>query len=762
MSSNDEKEQHQQETKRISLNLYIIGSKKVGKKSFVSRLKSIMTKANPTNLEIVPEGDIILYTPNLTLSYMTCICDECHLIRFNDEISNEDEDFEIERKSRKSFKPTHKSVIDFITNHKNPINSNTEHIFIFMYDITNYSTFEDMIYYYESLRRKFHFEENKFTTIVLANKNDRQAFCTRNEQNEVTNFALRNPDIKQYEISTKINFNFKQFVSQLFEFCLVKKDIPIQQGSIYGLLNFKQSFNKSARNALEVESTTPGVGTYNLDQYVFQNKKEIYDSLVNKNTRFHTKIFANKSGPVITKVTNKRKACINDVFENPISLLLPTKNNSLTEAGQMMVGGMTPGFSFPNKPGLHGFKNKRAEMREKRKNELQSSFDDDSISNLSRSNSPKERKINGEDYLKQAMERKNSFNEIQSSERQEQRNKYSKLQQENYANIQTDNMNKAIITSEKNSDDIFLTEEEKKEKARQHYYNIIYGKNALHLSHDESKLKHLAQEKHRKMRSARIVGPQSYDIRGNMLNPKKGISMVPKRNMQSNEIFTAPYQRIPSDFDIIVSKQKDCSNSYMPRTDSNVYKDIVNSLDNYNLNKLIEKLENKYEKHEENLKKNDKYLHIQLFLEKVKANEQKHKEINLDHKKRREAYLKHLYKSQTLKEMNYNQVETRAPAYSLKGRYNNESANEDKFSLRRSLGGQYAITEPENEEIYPLPNFNYTKPKAPNCAFGKANRFPTEISETANVGINDDYEDEDDYGYPFGKDSVSFSNKEPL
>ena len=113
--------------------------------------------------------------------------------------------------------------------------------------------------------------------------------------------------------------------------------------------------------------------------------------------------------------------------------------------------------------------------------------------------------------------------------------------------------------------------------------------------------------------------------------------------------------------------------------------------------------------------------------------------------------------------MNFNQVETRAPAYSLKGRYNNDSAKEDKFSLRRSLGGQYAITEPENEEIHPLPNFNYTKPKAPNCAFGKANRFPTEISETANVGIKDEYEDDDDdYGYPFGKDSVSFSNKEPL
>ena len=75
------------------------------------------------------------------------------------------------------------------------------------------------------------------------------------------------------------------------------------------------------------------------------------------------------------------------------------------------------------------------------------------------------------------------------------------------------------------------------------------------------------------------------------------------------------------------------------------------------------------------------------------------------------------------------------------------------------MGGKYAITEPQNENIYSVPNFNYVKPNAPNCAFSKANRFPTETSITSNAGINYEY---DEYVLSFGKDSANFSNKEPL
>ena len=762
MSSNTPPNQPQ-EQKGISFNIFLIGSEGVGKKSFISRLASITTKANPSNIEFLSKGDTIIVTPSFSFSYTTCICDQCQPLRFNDEITNEDEDFEVEKSSHMNFRPTHKSITDHFKVHSSPLNSPTENVFIFMYDKTDYSTFEELVYYYESLSRKFHFSGTHILTILLSNKQDKQTTFTPHEQTEVANFILKHPDIKQYDISTKMSFNFKRFVSQLFEYCLVKKDFAIHQETIFSILDFKQSFNKAPRKGLMFDSDSPGVGAYNVNQYNYDSNKELYDSLVNKKTRFTTKIFANKSGPVITSESNQRRVCINDAYNAPGStVILPPKGkkNTLAGVGQMMLGSVTPKYSFPCKPGMFALKNKRAELREKRNNELQSSFDENSISNLSRNNSPRTRTVNTEDYYKQAMERKNSYNENQSAERQEQRYKYSLMQQENISNLQHSYINKSNTIVGKYNKDSNLTEEAKKEKARQHYYDIIYSKNTIHLKHDDTKSKRLLEERNKQLHSAKNVGPQSYDTRGDMLNPNKGITIVPKRNVKEAEVFTAPYQRIPSDFDVLVNNQKDYSISYSPRTDNKDYREYMNEVEDKRVSQLITSIDTKHEKHLENRKKNEKYLHVQMFLDRVKANEQRHNAIMEEQQKEEDKYYKHLYKSQPCKEICYTQVETQSPAYTIQGRYSNDTSNEDKFPLRRNIGGKYSVTDGniENDKELPSPKFDYFRPKPPVCAFGKSERFTNENADAPGINnSNPNYEN----SYTL-QDSVSFSNKEPL
>jgi hypothetical protein len=666
-----------------------------------------------------------------------------------------------------NFRATHQSIIDHFKAHPSPLNTQSESVFIFMYDTTDYTSFEELVNYYESLRRKFHFNNiNNILTVLVANKQDKQTTFTSHEANDVTNFIAQHAHIKPYDISTKMSFNFKRFVSQLFEYCLTRKDFAIQQDTLFNIFNFKQSFNKAPRNGLMFDTDNPGVGAYNVNQYNYNSHQELYDSLVNKKTRFTTKIFANKSGPVITSESNQRRVCINDAYNNTQGhgVILPPKNKRntlLAGVGQMMLGSMTPGYSFPSKPGMFALKHKRAEMREKRNNELQSSFDENSISTLSRNNSPKTRTINNNDddyYYQQALDRKNTYNEAQSEERQEQRNKYSLMQQENISNIQRGYINKSNTIVDKYEKDSALTEEEKKEKARQHYYDIIYSKNTIHLKHDDTKAKRLLNEKHKQIRSAKNVGPQSYDTRGDMLNPHKGITIVPKRNVREAEVFTAPYQRIPTEFDVLVNKQKDYSISYSPRTDNKEIREYMHETENERVNQLISSIDTKHEKHLANKKKNEKYLHVQMFLDRVKANEQRHSDIMKEQQKEEDKYYKHLYKSQQVKEICYTQVETQAPAYSMQGRYNNKDKNEDKFMLRRSLNGRYAVTEGnESEKELAMPNFNYVKPKAQMCAFGKAERFGNDDNDVSISGCGGNYENSFTL-----QDSVSFSNKEPL
>ena len=769
-SQQQQPQQQPQETqhKGITFNIFLIGSEGVGKKSFLSRLKSITTKANPTHIELLSKGDTIIYTPSFPFSYTTCICDQCQPLRFNDEITSEDEDFEVEKSTHMNFRATHKSIIDHFKAHSSPLNSSSESVFIFMYDKTDYTTFEELVNYYESLSRKFHFNNNvnNVLTILISNKQDKQTTFTSTEQNDVTTFIAQYPHIKTYDISTKMSFNFKRFVSQLFEYCLNKKDFAIQHEVLLDIFNFKQSFNKAPRKGLNFDTDNPGVGAYNVNQYNYNSNQELYDSLVNKKTRFTTKIFANKSGPVITSESNQRRVCINDAYNSTQrkNVILPPKskrNTLLAGVGQMMLGSITPGYSFPSKPGMFALKSKRAELRDKRNNELQSSFDDNSISNLSRNSSPKSRTINNDDYYQQAIERKNSYNENQSAERQEQRNKYALMQQENISNIQRGYINKSNTIVGKYNKDNELTEEEKKEKARQHYYDIIYSKNTIHLQHDDTKSKRLLNEKNKQIRSAKNVGPQSYDTRGDMLNPNKGVTIVPKRNVREAEVFTAPYQCIPTEFDVLVNKQKDYSISYSPRTDNKDIRDYMNEAEDERVNQLMNSIDTKHEKHLENKKKNEKYLHVQMFLDRVKANEQRHNEIMKEHQKEEDKYYKHLYKSQPVKEICYTQVETQSPAYSMQGRYNKDNQHEDKFVLRRSLGGRYAVTEGnEGEKELASPNFNYVKPKPQMCAFGKAERFTSDDN-----GNDNDKASNYNAGYDNNntlQDSVSFSNKEPL
>ena len=51
-----------------------------------------------------------------------------------------------------------------------------EDIFLFMYDLSDFTTFERMMLYYDSLNRKFKLNENKVKCFIMGNKSEKKCF----------------------------------------------------------------------------------------------------------------------------------------------------------------------------------------------------------------------------------------------------------------------------------------------------------------------------------------------------------------------------------------------------------------------------------------------------------------------------------------------------------------------------------------------------------------------------------------------------------
>ena len=97
-----------------------------------------------------------------------------------------------------------------------------------------------------------------------------------------------------------------------------------------------------------------------------------------------------------------------------------------------------------------------------------------------------------------------------------------------------------------------------KKKSKERYLDIVYGNNAFHLD----KLNNKIEEINLFRKSEEIKPKIQYDIRGNMLNPKKGRSITGKPKPLIVSANNAKLYYIKDDFEKIVDKSKEFSGNY--------------------------------------------------------------------------------------------------------------------------------------------------------------------------------------------------------
>jgi len=658
---------------------------------------------------------------------------------YSSNIDEEDSDYEFEKKYKLTVKGV-KSDIDKVINGQKTVIEIEKlsgykiyiyNIFIFIYDMTNYSSFETIIKYFDRLQTKYDITKNEnFLACVIGNKKDKNILFNHENSRTLHKF-IDKYNLKHYEISTKPFYDFGKFYSQFIIDILSPMHKFFEENNfkqeLKKLVENKQSFSKAMRSSIENPEKNPGP-EYDLNIYSFNSMKELNQGLINKKTRFTKKIFVNKQGPIIYNSKSTKEITTDN----------RDKKNIIYITSGGIINKPIVGYTFGLVEGKLNLVKSRRELNKERNKSFKESLEQDgsfTIQNSSMNYKP-------EIYFEQASLRKNMIQSKRIIERQHKMEKLDKIHQDNLNRIAEEkeaqkNMIIPKIQRSSSAPDINITNENKKR-----YYDIVYGKNKEYLykfnkrrieiekekireEKEMVKKMEIELEKHKQIEKEKEIQKREEMIRKEKYRLKKHIPKVSTEIKLIEQELNYPV--IKDEFEILVEKNKKRNviiREFKPR-----FEEIKQEKTNNPYND--EMIWKRWEENKLNISKKGRLKKF-LLSRKKKELEQKLNMKNIEkqteeiQKIRRDILVEKGYEDPLkIKEINYSQVEESAPKYTIKGRniprkrQNSEDTN--NFLLGQD---QDIIDYIKNVQITrPLPNITCIKPNMPNVIFPKAERF---------------------------------------
>ena len=661
--------------------------------------------------------------------------------------NEEDSDNELDNDLKVSFKGLKNDIKKILNNKKTIIEEeqlngykiSIYNIFLFIYDMNDFNTFEMLIHYYDLIEGTFNISE-LYNSIpcVIGNKKDQKFFLSPENENSLNDFIKEN-NLLFFEISTKPYFNFDKFILDfLLQFLNKYHENLINEYNFKidfeKIISNKPTFSKFIRDVNPQKNTNPGP-KYDVNIYNFDSTNDLNESLNNNKYRFNKKIFYNKIGPkfVVSKSVKDINGSNNDIFKN--------KNGSfLSETKGGLLDKPIKGYTFGILKGKLNLLKERKELNLKRNESLKESIISESsllANNMNNITNLKSSRVRGEEYIEEATKRRNKLFEKKKFERKKILNKLSEIHSNNLNSIKEkeEKKKKIIILSHNNnslsSPDLFstnnsfnpyTTEEIQNNKSK--FLDILYPKNKKYLEEYKQKLKKINDNK----KQYQTPAPNSYDIRNNYTDSNKGPTLGGKRKEILLSRLDPSFPNLKDEFDIIVEKShNNIIKGFTPR-----FKEIKKE---EKTNPYID--EEIWKKWEENKLTNEKKGRIKIFMKYLKQKKKqqllKMKEIKEQkeeiQKLRREILIRKGYEDENgAKSINYSLVEESSPKYSLKGKHSSFFSINDKNDISNIFPGNTEMLELiKNSQLNrPLPNVNIVKPKLPSIIFNKAERFSKE------------------------------------
>ena len=736
---------------------YIPTSSNIHPKSSNKILDSFGSSNQKIYRQPVPEYPAKLYCVNVNKIVIKLFCiPKAEKIPFDYIPQDDDEEYGLEKEHNLSFDGIRKDlnekleIKDTIISQDKLYGFNTSifTLFVFLYDLSNFYSFESLVLYYSKISKLYHIkEEENFKACIVGNKIDKKVWMNK-EQENIYNDFIKNTQLKKFEVSTKPYFLFDKFFIDFFLYNFSKFNISQTETEFHGenkklledktfieqftkLVKNKSSFARGSRRPLVSASFSPGP-EYNINLYSFNSIEEIKEIFSDKKSRFNKKIFTNKSGPVL--------------YNDKIGKDDKEKKKDKSIQYNIIKGGLfnkpINGFSFGTVKGKLNLLQKRKDLRQKRYIDFQESVD-------SCNNSPISRKplkqSKDEDYFENALKRKNNLFENDIKEKQLKLSKIIALHHENLKKINEEkklkyqrklNLQKSssspniLFNSLSSLDELNKLRDLRKER----YHEVIYSKNRENLNKYNENLSNI------RILSSMRREPEPYliDIREKILNPLKGRRILEKFKIVEKNQDSPPYNRIKDDFDKIAEKV----NNFRPNYPERFPSEEKSRAEKERQNKSFEEYEKKEDENSKrrlrNVENSERMMKLKVFQNDRKEKLNKHYENikDLELKKeaiqemRREISIQKGYGDPAiLRPINYSQIEESSPKYTIKGRYEiHEIRNDDPGNLVLGSNVDMINYIKEAQKNHPLPNYNYIKRKLPSVIFGKAERFPKQKS----------------------------------
>ena len=610
---------------------------------------------------------------------------------------------------------------------------NIYYIFLFLYDMTDYSSFETLLKYFDRLNTKYEITNREnIISCIIGNKKDRNILFNEKQLKTLNEF-INKYKLKHYEISTKPFYSFPKFFAQFIidNLSLMHEEFKENnfKEELKKLIINKSNFSKALRSPISLNEKNPGF-EYDLNIYSYNSIKEVKEAMMNKKTRFKRKIFVNKQGPIIYNPKNTKE------------IIEPDKKfrkNFMNVTSGGILNKPIIGYTFGITEGkLNLFKSRR-DLNRKRNKDIAESLDRDFTLNIKTDSI----KIKPETYFDEASTRKNELLNQRILERQMKLEKIFKIHKDNLDRIAAEkeaqnSMINPKIKRSSSAPDFDLINKNKKR-----YYNVVYGKNKDYLNKFHKRRLEIEKQKIREEKERiRLIEKEREKQKEMEIEKEKEKSneIRRKEKFRIGTIKIKPtlenktveqivnYPVIKDDFEILLEKNKK-RNQLVKRDFKPRFEEV--KIEKINIPYNDEEIWKKWEINKKNILKKGNF---GKFLEKRKAKELMQK-INMKkieqqdeetRQLRREIIIAKGYDDPLkMKEINYSQVEEAAPKYTIKGR-NFPRKREDNEDTNNFLLGQ------DNDIINyiksiqmerPLPNINCIKPNMPNVIFPKAERF---------------------------------------
>ena len=657
---------------------------------------------------------------------------------------DDDSDYEFEKEYKITLKGVKKDINQIMNYKKSVIELDKlygykiyiYYIFLILYDLSDYSSFETLIKYYDRLEKKYDLSNDEnIISCIIGNKKDKNIFYTE-EQSKTINEFITKYKIQNYEISTKPYYNFPKFFTQF----IIDNLGPLHpeifkeenfENELKKIIENKSNFSKALRASLTYNENNPGP-EYDLNIYSFNTMKELKDALMNKKTRFSTKIFANKQGPVINYSKSSKDILSIENTKEKKTIVYLSSGGILNKPIQ--------GFSFGVAKGrLNLIKTRKDLIRERNKDLLKSIEGDFSLCLKSSTNN-----IKSENYFDEANARKSMILSKRINDRLMKLEKIERIHKNNLDKLEEQKNQKVNLLRSSSAPDINLTYEkyDLMEKNKKRYYEKVFGKNKEYLDkfnerrkiielnmikeqQQRNKMLDEEREKERELELEKELEKKKENERREKFRIRLNTMRPIKATYNINEGPSFP--KIKDEFEILAEKNEKKNKiirEFKPRFEE-IKKEKINKP--YNDKEI-------WKKWETNKIIMSKKGRLRRFLDERKKKEKEHKENivkiekqNEEIKKlRREILMEKGYEDPSkIKTINYSQVEEASPKYTIKGRnlQNNKKSTEDYTNF---LIGQDkdVLDYLKNVQINrPLPNINTIKPNLPNIIFPKAERF---------------------------------------